>query len=176
MMKKAYILFTTVLFLTSFLQAQVITGNLNLLKNAEIKLEGFNGLKNYTIATTKTDSVGNFKLSYSANDVGVGYLVAADDKLRFLILSGEDVEIEGEALSYPETIRITKGKENQLFEQYAKEHSIREQALSAWIYLEKIYNGNTLLSSNKKPTQSITDEKARLKTEDATFLNNLPKD
>ena len=157
------------------LDAQTIAGNLSLLKNAEIKLEGFNGLKNYTIATTKTDSIGNFKLSYSSNDLGVGYLMAADDKPRFVILSGEDVEIEGEALSYPESIQITKGKENQLFEQYAKEHSIREQALSAWIYLEKIYIGNTLLSSNQKTTQSITKEKARLNTEDATFLNNLPK-
>ncbi len=157
------------------LTSQVITGNLNLLKNTEIKLEGFNGLKNYTIATTKTDSVGNFKLSYASNDIGVGYLIADDDKPFFLILSGEDIKITGEALSYTETIQITKGKENQLFEQYAKEHSIREQALSAWIYLEKIYNGNTLLSSNQKTTQSITTEKARLKTEDATFLNNLPK-
>jgi len=175
MMKKAYILFTTVLFLTGFLQAQVVTGNLNLLKNAEVKLEGFNGLKNYTIATTTTDSVGDFKLSYSVKDIGVGYLMGSNDKPFFVILSGEDIEIAGEALSYTETIQITKGKENQLFEQYAKEHRVREQALSAWIYLEKIYNGNTLLSSNQKTNQSITVEKARLKTEDATFLNNLPK-
>jgi len=52
------------------LSSQVITGKLTFLKNAEIKLEGFNGLKNYTIATTKTDSAGNFKLSYAANDIG----------------------------------------------------------------------------------------------------------
>ena len=157
------------------LSSQIIFGNLNLLKNTQIKLEGFNGLKNYTIATTKTDSVGNFKLSYSANDIGVGYLIATDDKPFFVILSGENIEIAGEALSYTETIQITKGKENQLFEQYAKEHRVREQALSAWIYLEKIYIGNTLLSSNQKTTQSITKEKARLKTEDAAFLKNLPK-
>ena len=157
------------------LSSQIIFGNLNLLKNTQIKLEGFNGLKNYTIATTQTDSTGNFKLSYSANDIGVGHLIASDNKPFFVILSGENIEIAGEALSYTKTIRITKGKENQLFEQYAKEHSIREQALSAWIYLEKIYIGNTLLSSNQKTTQSITKEKARLKTEDAAFLKNLPK-
>ena len=157
------------------LSSQIILGNLNLLKNTQIKLEGFNGLKNYSISTTKTDSAGNFKLSYSANDLGVGYLMASDNKPFFVILSGENIEIAGEALSYTKTIRITKGKENQLFEQYAKEHSIREQALSAWIYLEKIYIGNTLLSSNQKTTQSITKEKARLKTEDAAFLKNLLK-
>ena len=167
--------FLVLMVCVSSLSAQTITGNLTLLKNAEIKLEGFNGLKNYTISSTTTDSVGNFKLSYEAKDIGVGYLISDDDKPRFVILSGEDIEITGEALSYVESIQITKGKENQLFEQYAKEHSIREQALSAWIYLEKIYNGNTLLSSNQKTTQSITKEKARLKTEDAAFLNKLPK-
>lgn len=145
------------------------------LANQEIRLEGFNGLKNHTISTTKTDSAGNFKLSYSANDLGVGYLMTSDNKPFFVILNGENIEIAGEALSYPETIRTTKAKENQLFEQYAKEHRIREKALSAWIYLEKIYIGDTLLSSNQKTTQSITKEKVRLKTEDATFLNNLPK-
>lgn len=155
--------------------SQVVTGDLIHQKNSEIKLEGFNGLKNYTIATTKTDSAGNFKLSYAANDIGVGYLIASDDKPFFVILNGENIQLTGEALSYPETIRITKGNENQLFVQYAKEHRVREQALSAWIYLEKIYDSNTLLSSNKKPATDITNEKARLKTEDATFLNNLPK-
>jgi len=163
------------LIASKLLQSQTVSGNLSLLANQEIRLEGFIGLKNYTIATTKTDSAGNFKLSYSTSDFGVGYLISDDNKPRFVILSGEDIEITGEALSYVESIQITKGKENQLFVQYAKEHSIREQALSAWIYLEKIYNGNSLLSSNQKTTQSITDEKARLKTEDATFLNNLPK-
>ena len=29
--------------------------------------------------------------------------------------------------------------ENKWFEQYAQEHPRREQALSAWVYLEKIY-------------------------------------
>jgi len=172
---KQYNLCLIFVIASTFLQAQTVSGNLSLLANQEISLEGFNGLKNYTIATTKTDSSGNFKLSYSSNDMGEGYLIASDNKPFFVILSGENIELAGEALSYPETIRITKGNENQLFEQYAKEHSIREQALSAWIYLEKIYNGNTLLSSNQKTTQSITQEKARLKTDDATFLNNLPK-
>jgi hypothetical protein len=45
----------------------------------------------------------------------------------------------GQKLSQPETIKVKKGKENLYFEQYAQEHPRREQALSAWNYLEKIY-------------------------------------
>ena len=154
--------------------SQVITGNFNLLKNTEIKLEGFNGLKSYVISETKIDNKGNFTLKYTTNDYGVGYLMASDKKPLYIILSGENIEVIGEALSYVETIKITKGKENQWFEQYAKEHLKREQALSAWLYLEKMYFNDSLFKVQKKPIEAIELEKKRIKTEDVDFINQLP--
>jgi thiol-disulfide isomerase/thioredoxin len=62
------------------------------------------------------------------------------------------------------------------FEQYAKEHPKREQALSAWGYLEKIYTLDSLFSSQKIPSQAIQDEKYRIKKEDLAFLSSLPND
>ena len=162
--------------LTSSSFAQTISGNLKLLANQEIKLEGFDGLKTYPISMTNTDENGNFKLTYSKEDYGVGYLLSADEKPLFVILSGEDIEIVGEALSYTETIKITKGRENQWFEQYAKEHPRREQALTAWIYLEKIYTLDSLFSVQKTPIQAIQSEKQRISNEDAAFLLKLPKE
>ena len=156
--------------------AQTITGSLSLLANQEIKLEGFDGLKTYLISRAKINENGKFQLKYSNADYGVGYLKSADDKPMFVILSGEDIELEGEALSYTETIKILKGKENQWFEQYATEHPKREQALSAWIYLEKIYTQDDLFAKQQTPIQAIEKEKKRIKTEDTNFLNNLPKE
>ena len=164
------------LSISSWLTAQTITGNLSLLANQEIKLEGFNGLKTYPISSTTLDENGNFKLNYSKADYGVGYLMSADKKPLFVILSGEDIEISGEALSYTETIKITKGQENQWFEQYAQEHPKREQALSAWTYLEKIYSSDALFLVQRAPNQAIQKEKQRIKSEDSTFLALLPKD
>lgn len=115
-------------------------------------------------------------MTYSKADYGVGYLMSADEKPLFVILSGEDIEIQGEALNYIETIKVVKGQENQWFEQYAKEHPRREQALSAWIYLEKIYLLDPLFAAQKTPNQSIQNEKNRIKDEDAAFLASLPKD
>ena len=175
MIGKLFLLITGLIF-CSGLFSQTITGNLSLLKNQEIKLEGFNGLKTYPISSTTIDENGNFKLNYAKADYGVGYLMSADKKPLFIILSGEDIEITGEALSYVETIKITKGKENQWFEQYAKEHPRREQALSAWIYLEKIYTSDSLFLVQKTPNQAIQKEKQRIKTEDAAFISKLPKD
>jgi thiol-disulfide isomerase/thioredoxin len=163
------------ILLSSNAFAQSISGNLKLLVNQEIKLEGFNGLKTYPISKSTIDEKGNFQLSYSKVDYGVGYLMSADEKPLFVILSGEDIEIIGEALSYIETIKITKGRENLLFEQYAKEHPRREQALSAWIYLEKIYLVDSLFSVQKTPVKAIQSEKQRIRNEDTAFLAKLPK-
>jgi thiol-disulfide isomerase/thioredoxin len=162
--------------LTSSSFAQSISGNLSLLANQQIKLEGFDGLKTNPISNATIDEKGNFNLSYSKADFGVGYLMSDDKKSLLVILGGEDIEIVGEALSYIETIKITRGKENQWFEQYAKEHPRREQALSAWVYLEKIYTLDSLFAAQKMPANNIQLEQQRIKAEDSLFLANLPKD
>ena len=174
-MVKITIFFMWIMFLTTA-NAQTITGNLSLLANQSIKLEGFNGLKTYAISTTTSDSMGNFKLNYAKADYGVGYLMSADNKPLFVILSGEDIDMKGEALSFVESIQVIKGQENQWFEQYAKEHPKREQALSAWLYLEKMYTMDPLFSLQQTPTKAIQEEKQRIKNEDAAFLAMLPKD
>ncbi len=169
-------LITFLVFANLETYSQNISGKISSYSNQTLKLEGFNGIKTYPVSTSKIDEKGNFKLSYSKVDYGVGYLMSADKKPLFVILSGEDLELIGEALSYPETINITKGQENQWFEQYAKEHPRREQALSAWVYLEKIYTLDSLFSVQTTPLQAIQKEKQRIKNEDSTFLARLPKD
>jgi thiol-disulfide isomerase/thioredoxin len=168
----AFLFFIT----TQFIFSQSISGSFSQLMNQPIKVEGFSGLKTYAISSTITDEKGNFKLNYSKSDFGVGYLIASDNKPLFILLSGEDIVITGEALNVSETIKIAKGQENLYFEQYAKEHPKREQALSAWGYLEKIYTLDSLFSSQKIPSQAIQDEKYRIKKEDLAFLSSLPND
>jgi thiol-disulfide isomerase/thioredoxin len=172
-----YSTLTVILILLTFNSyTQSISGRLTLLANQKIKLEGFNGLKTYLISEAHTDNKGNFKLSYSKSDYGVGYLIASDKKHLFVILSGEDIEIEGEGLSKAETIQTIKGKENIWFEKYARELPKREQALSAWDYLDKMYTSDTFFMVQHIPKQAIREEKQRIKDEDASFLNSLPKD
>jgi thiol-disulfide isomerase/thioredoxin/ribosomal protein S4 len=163
-------------FVFGSLYAQTIKGTLVNHTNQEIKLEGFDGLKTYPISNTLIDEKGNFKLTYSFSDYGIGYLMSSDNKPIFIMLNGEDIEISGESLSITETIKIKKGRENQLFEQYAKEHPKREQALSAWIYLEKIYTLDSLFTKHLKTTKAIQQEKQRIKKEDLSFINSMPKE
>ena len=171
---KTIVLIKVILITTLRVFSQNISGNLSLLSNKTIRLEGFNGLNSYLISSASSDEKGNFKLTYAKSDYGVGYLIAEDKKPLFVILSGEDIEIVGDALSAVETIRIVKGQENLWFEQYAKEHPKREQALSAWIYLEQIYVADSLFLIQKTPSKAIQSEKQRIKKEDDEFLAKLP--
>lgn len=170
--------FITLLLFSGLLQisAQSITGNLKQSGNQTIKLEGFNGLKTYPISLSTIDEKGNFKLTYSPADYGVGYLISNDSKPLFVILSEENMELIGESLSLIESIKIEKGQENQWFEQYAKEHPKREQALSAWEYLDKIYTQETLFAGQQALNKAIQQERKRINDEDAAFLNSLPKE
>ncbi len=176
LMIKTIITILLILFYNAFLNAQSITGNLSQLINKPIKLEGFNGLTTYPISSSTIDEKGVFKLTYAKADYGVGYLMSAGEKPLFVILSGEDIKVVGASLGTVETIKITKGQENKWFEQYAKEHPRREQALSAWVYLEKMYRLDTLFTVQKTPNKAIQAEKQRIKNEDAAFLAKLPKD
>jgi len=172
-MKRIYILF---IFVTTTLLGQSIEGNLSKLIHKKIKLEGFNGFQSYLISEISTDGNGNFKLTYFKSDYGVGYLISEENKPLLVILTGEDIEITGKSLGLTETIKIKKGQENQWFEQYAKEHPKREQALSAWNYLEKIYTSDSLFALQQKPINAILHEKQRIKSEDEAFLSSLPSD
>ncbi len=165
-----------IILISSNLIGQTISGNISNINSKEIKLEGFKGLKNYPISKIKTDEKGNFILKYSKSDYGVGYLISNDNKPLFVILNGEDIEVNGQSLSYPETIKIIKSEQNRCFEQYAKEQPRREQALSAWRYLDKMYNVDSLFSVQKSALRAIQEEKLRIINEDVAFLESLPQD
>ena len=125
-----YISFVFFLLISHLSIAQYITGSFSLLSNQQIKLEGFSGLKTYPISTATIDGKGNFKLSYAKEDFGVAYLISSDEKPLFVLLSGEEVEISGEALSAVETIQVKKGKENLLFEQ----RLLKSPEITAWCW------------------------------------------
>lgn len=156
--------------------AQQVSGMFSRLANQPIRLEGFNGLKTYPISNAVCDSSGRFQLKYTKADYGVGYLMSTDNKAFFVILSGENIQLHGEVLSAPDSIHVLVGQENQWFEQYAAAHPKREQALTAWSYLEKMYRNDSLFASQHVTQQFIAQEKNRIRLEDSAFLQQLPSD
>ncbi|MFO7863560.1 MAG: redoxin domain-containing protein [Salinivirgaceae bacterium] len=183
-MKKILII-TILIFVTVFVYSQnTITGTFPGIANQQIKLSGFNGFDTYVIDSIQANEKGTFVISYSEEDYGMGYISAQDNKPFFIVLEGESdalssskgIKLKGISLVLAERIEIIEGKENQLFTEYATEHPRREQALSAWGYLEKIYAKDSLFAVQSLPKQAIATEKQRIKTEDSLFLAGLNSD
>jgi len=163
-------------FICAFAYSQnTITGIFKGLANQQVKLVGFNSFNTYTIDSTQTNEKGVLNLSYNKNDYGMAYLLSDNDKSFIVILAtNENVKLKGESFAFPETIEIIQGKQNLLFEKYAFEHPRREQTLSAWDYLAKIYRKDSLFIVHEIPKKAIENEKHRIKAEDSLFLASLP--
>jgi thiol-disulfide isomerase/thioredoxin len=166
-----------VIFAPAVMTAQyTISGNFPLLAGQQVTLTGFEGFDTYAIDSARVSEEGVFKLSFSKKDVGMGYLAAEDNKSYIVILVDDELKMEGESLAFAETVVLTSGRQNRLFEQYATEHPRREQALSAWVYLERIYQHDSLFAIHEQPRTAIKKEKQRIKEEDDSFLARLDPD
>jgi len=154
-----------------------ITGSFPTLSDQHVKLVGYDGFNTYTIDRVMVDANGYFKLSFSKEDYGMGYLETGEQEAYIVILApGEHLQLKGEALSLPQKVSIQSGRQNKLFEQYANEHPRREQALSAWVFLENIYRQDSLFATHDTPKAAIDQEMQRIRVEDAAFLAGLPPD
>ena len=175
-MKKIIITLTHLLIVTLVWSQNTVTGIFTELANTQIKLVGNNGFETYAIDSTQANEKGEFSLSFGIEDYGMGYLLSENNKSFVVILAvNENLQLSGVNFELPESIKIIQGKQNQFFDQYATEHPRREQCLSAWDYLTKIYKLDTLFSTQRVPKQSIETEKKRIKAEDSLFLANLPE-
>jgi thiol-disulfide isomerase/thioredoxin len=153
-----------------------ITGEFPHLARQNVRLVGFEGFEIYTIAQAVADEKGRFELSYTEKDHGMGYLEASDRQTFFVVLSGENIRMTGEHFAILETLEYEEGAENILFAKYASEHPRRNQALSAWDYLMKIYTLDTLFARATVAQAAIHRETERIKEEDSLFLANLSPD
>ena len=173
MSNNIFILLLCILPLKAYAQ-NIISGHFPNLARQQVILKGYEGFDTYPIDSVKADKNGAFQLSFSPNDYGMGCLTAEDNAAFIVILAkNENLNIKGESLANAETLEITTGKQNRQFEKYASEHLRRQQTLSAWDYLAKIYNKDSLFSVHDGPKQAIEKEKQRIKAEDSTFLANL---
>lgn len=165
----------SLLLLSTFSFSQnSINGTFPALSNQNVKLVGFQGFDIYTIDSVKANDNGYFELSFNETDYGMGYLAAEDNKAFIVILaSNENLSLEGEVLASTQSVSIVSGKQNQLFGQYAREHPSRENALSAWEFLARIYHADSLFSIHQSTINFIESEIQRIKREDDAFLASL---
>ncbi len=168
-------IFLTLNLLLSTAYGQTITGTFPHHAHQQIKLVGFKGFDAYTIDSVPANEKGQFNFRFSKNDNGIAFILSENNESFLVILSEESIKLKGESFALAESIEIIDGFENKVFRQYAAEHPRREQTLSAWDYLTKIYRNDSLFNLHEIPKQAIENEKQRIKTEDSLFLAGLPQ-
>jgi thiol-disulfide isomerase/thioredoxin len=156
--------------------AQSITGTFPEMAGQDIRLQGFQGLDTYIISQTSINADGTFTLPYPIEARGMAYIISHDDESFLVVLSGEEIILKGESFTFQESIQVLQSEENLLFDRYAAEHPRREQTLSAWVYLNTIYQADSLFSVQQNPRQAIEQEIARIRAEDNNFLASLHPD
>ena len=173
-MKRSLVLLCCLFLALGSSIAQTISGTFPSLANQTLTLEGTKGFDTYSIGTVKADEKGQFSLSYSPQDYGIAFLSGEDQKPFVVILEKIGVRLEGQVLSEASSIRILEGQENRWFEQYTQEQGKREQALSAWGYLQNLYQNDPHFAKQQVPNQAIGIEVKRLQQEEEQFINALP--
>ena len=173
-MKKVFILIT--LMYGVLTTAQNLKGTLKQHKGQKITLTGFNYYKTLELGKTIADSLGNFTLNYPKNYKGMAILKTQDNSSLVFVLTEPNIHIKGTHLRETDSLQFINSKENINFITYAKDQSLRANALSALSFLEPLYTSQPLFAKQKKFLKNLKKEQNRLQKEDGQFVVNLHKE
>lgn len=73
-------------------------------------------------------------------------------------------------------IKVISGEQNRLFNKFTTAHAIREQALNAWNYLDKMYTKESIFSHHEKTKIAIETEINAIHNEENLFIDTIPKE
>jgi len=170
---------TTILllvFLPFICFSQSIQGEFSELSNQSIQITGFDNFETYVIDSTITDAQGKFRLNFSSQDYGMGYIKSTAKQPFIIALDKQDIIVKGTDFNTIEDFRVEKGQENRWYYTYATAQPKRDQAMSAWVFLKQKYEEDELFQSHIAAKKAIDMEIAHLNTEDEQFVANLPDD
>ncbi len=171
-----YLLLTCLLAFSSALQSQSLQGNLPQHAGQEISLTGFEYYKTVDLATTVADSLGHFSLDYPKNYTGMALLNTQDKSSLVLTITTENSYLKGTHLNEIDRLVFANSPDNTKFAAYAKAQGAYGNALSAWRYLEKLYQKNALFADQNQVQKTIQEEQQRIQQEDADFIAGIDTD
>ena len=176
MHKKRFIFLSFIIFSLFHINAQTVSGSIANHQNKKLYLYGYENFDSYPIDSITTNANGEFNLKFEPKDFGMGYITTKNNKSLIVVLANENIELTADVSDLSQTVNITSGPENKAFYTYTIEQPKRENALSAWKYLDNLYTKDETFNNNVKQSQFISREIKRLKTESKDFINDLPEE
>jgi thiol-disulfide isomerase/thioredoxin len=168
-----YLLVLLLLIFPMIAGAQSVTGTLPGQAGAMLTLSGYQGLETIILGEARTSAEGRFTIHYPPTYRGMGFVSTSDGESFLMVLAGEDIVLTGQSLADTESIIITQSDENRALDRYATEHPAREQTLSAWVYLNRIYQSDSLFIPHTAAKAAIRAEMQRIRQEDEDFIASL---
>ena len=157
------------------INAQTLKGSLKHHAEQEVVLTGFNYYKTQELSKTVADSIGNFTLHYPKGYRGMAVLKTQDNSSLVLVLTAQNIRLKGNHLKEPDSLVFANSTSNTNFMYYAKAQGLYTNSLSAWRYLDELYQKEHLFSDQKRIKKAIKTEQKRIKKEDADFVASLNK-
>jgi hypothetical protein len=157
------------------INAQTLKGSLKHHAEQEVVLTGFNYYKTQELSKTVADSIGNFTLNYPKGYRGMAVLKTQDNSSLVLVRTAQNIRLKGNHLKEPDSLVFANSTSNTNFMYYAKAQGLYTNSLSAWRYLDELYQKEQLFSDQKRIKKAIKTEQKRIKKEDADFIASLNK-
>jgi hypothetical protein len=165
---------TTVL-LTTQLQAQPkIKGCLSEYSKQKVSLFIYKGFRKEQVATTTTDSVGNFSFDYPNDYQGVVFLQISNlGGIEILLNNANTFTIKGSSIQNIDSLHCIKNTETNALYTYYSQQLAREKALSGWRYLKQVYKNVPYLQQQKQ-NKLISKQISLLENERKKYLQSQP--
>ena len=152
---------------------QTLKGTLTQHAGQQLTLTGFAHYNTQELSKTTLDSLGNFTLTYPKDYNGMGVLQTQDNSTLFVVLTAKAITIYGNHLKLPNSIVFTNSIENTNFATYTNTQGLYRNAMSAWTYLDDLYQKNAFFENHNTIKTAIKEEQSYLKSKDAAFIANL---
>lgn len=153
-----------VLLVSTTLQLQSqpkINGHFPVYAGKIVSLSGYLGTAQKQFATTTVDCNGDFSFKYPDNYIGVGLLRFNNSKgLAVILNQKKNFTVKGSYVFDVDSLSCYNNSETNTLYTYYKEQNSREEALSVWCYLRKVYGREEYLHKYEKANlfQSEIDE------------------
>lgn len=171
----------TVLFImVSLIAIQIhaqpkINGNFKVYTKQKVSLFIYKGFKKEQVATTTTDSLGNFSFDYPQNYTGVGFLQIAKGGIEVLLNNTKTFTINGVDIQNIDSLYCNNNAETNALYTYYNEQLAREKALSGWRYLKQVYKNVPYLQQQKQ-NKLISKQIQLLENERHKYIKSQPTD
>jgi hypothetical protein len=168
------LLLINILLLLQFtVSASTLTGTLTEHAGQTLTVYGYNGFKNKELGKAVLNPQGQFTLNYPSNYKGMAYLQFGPKEVLFIMLTENNIAIEGKHVLDVENIVIKNSVNNTNFSSYNKQHNISENILAGLKHVLPFYKEPAVLFQQNNFKLSVMAEIKRLQQQDENFIEQL---